>query len=1133
MNGRAFLLTTHLVVLFLLLPLPPRGSEVFASATPPGILFSSLEETALQANIQKSLTKYYGDNYVEIMPDEQLGLLLLRSSFRNKVLDRASGIVVGESVKAVLAILKIKGKITEATAESIITEAEKLGVQEGISYVNSVLLQNQVKVASGEVRVSIKGREGAESALFQYIIVVDQENKDMVVELYSSDHIPLLFPKGDAIYGTQWDYGLLRTQRHGNNRASPFIFRMETKVEQRSGAWSIADSGRINLEMLYPAEVPRLEIARELPYLLEGYKREILNILQIGERFFELPARHLNRIMDGLRQFAQGAGKIATKISSSISGAFSGVFAFGGGGMGLQIYTEQSGRIPVVVSSDTDQKETEMAPQQTIEEVGQVTLLNEEQEEQIIQEQEKFSPLASVLYPLEHSVDKELVVTVRLSGMDPSKEYDIRVGIETESVLSDAFHQAENRWRSSTFYIAQVAQKVSFIAKDVQLRIRQEHQKFKGTANIVVRLREQGRTGAVLFSGPISLVVPEEKDEETEMEEEQDLSCVNINTASLEDLARITQVGQARAEQIIALRQESLFSSLDDLARVSGIGSTTVATIKEQGLACVEGETVKEAEDKSQEPEKISDIKENFSCVNINTASRGDLLRISRIGETRADQIISLRQQALFSSVQDLSRVSGIGSIIVQVIQEQGLACVGAEAPMFVPVGSIPSPQKKEFLGCTTKQININTAESKDLQMISEIGPSYANQIIELRQEEVFWSLDDLSRVSGISAGGSRLTKIKEQGLACAGPLDYIWVEEEDEQEEKNEQEQEEVSGEDEEDEQIETNNENGDEQDEGEEQEETENENDEDQDEEDQEEENEDEEQEDEEEEELVFPAPGTPQIQTPTTNTTPSWTWEVTESSAGEIEEYLVEWSQNSEFAEGVFSATTREPLFVHETALEQETWYLRVKAKDAEDNLSLFSDSGMVTIEAPSHAVVISEIAWMGTKASPQHEWIELYNNTTEEINLSGWSIKAEDGTPDIDLDGTIESLGFFLLERTSQDTISNIEANLIYTGALNDSGEYLRLYDASSVLVDEIDVLGDWEGFGGKKDKRISMERINPLELGSSPANWASNTLFVRNGLDKDGEPINGTPGGKNSVSYEETIILSERLTQLYG
>ncbi|MDP4008894.1 MAG: right-handed parallel beta-helix repeat-containing protein, partial [bacterium] len=47
------------------------------------------------------------------------------------------------------------------------------------------------------------------------------------------------------------------------------------------------------------------------------------------------------------------------------------------------------------------------------------------------------------------------------------------------------------------------------------------------------------------------------------------------------------------------------------------------------------------------------------------------------------------------------------------------------------------------------------------------------------------------------------------------------------------------------------------------------------------------------------------------------------------------------------------------------------------------------------------------------------------------------------------------------------------------------------------------------------------------------NWASNTLFVRNGLDKDGEPINGTPGGKNSVSYEETIILSERLTQLYG
>lgn len=672
---------------------------MFASTVPPGILFSSLEETALQADIQKFLTKYYGDNYVDIMPDEQLGLLLLRSSFRNKVLDRASGIVMGESVKAVLAILKIKGKITEATVESIITEAEKLGVQEGISYVNDFLLQNHMKVSAGEVSMNIKGKSGEETAQFQYIIAIDQKDKEMVVELYSSNPIPLLLSVGSVTLGTQWDYGPLRTQRHGSNRASPFIFRMESKVEQRSGAWSIADSGRIKLEMLYPEEVPRLEIAKELPYLLEGYKREIVNILQIGERFFELPTRHLNRIMDGLRQIAQGAGKIATEISSSISGAFSGVFAFGGGGMGLQIYTEQSGRIPVVVSSDTDQKETEMAPQQTIAETPQAPLLNEEQEEPIIQEEQKFSPLASVLYPLELFVDKELVATVRLSGLDPSKEYDVRVAIETESVLSDAFHQTENRWRSSTFYIPQAAQKVSSIAKDVQLRIRQEHQKFQGTANIVVRLREQGKTGVVLFSAPISLVASEEEEKEMETEEEQDLPCVNINTASLEDLTHITQVGQARAEQIIALRQESLFNSLDDLARVSGIGSATVATIKEQGLACVEGETVKEAEDKSQEPERISDIKENFSCVNINTALRGDLLRISRIGEARADQIISLRQQALFSSVQDLSRVSGIGSIIVQVIQEQGLACVGAEAPMFVPVGSIPFSQKRIFWG--------------------------------------------------------------------------------------------------------------------------------------------------------------------------------------------------------------------------------------------------------------------------------------------------------------------------------------------------------------------------------------------------------------------------------------------------
>src|SRR3989338_2639150 len=64
------------------------------------------------------------------------------------------------------------------------------------------------------------------------------------------------------------------------------------------------------------------------------------------------------------------------------------------------------------------------------------------------------------------------------------------------------------------------------------------------------------------------------------------LGCVNINTAPKEELEKIMHIGASRAEQIINLREEMLFISIDDLERVIGIGPSRLADIKEQGLAC-------------------------------------------------------------------------------------------------------------------------------------------------------------------------------------------------------------------------------------------------------------------------------------------------------------------------------------------------------------------------------------------------------------------------------------------------------------------------------------------------------------------------------------------------------------------
>jgi competence ComEA-like helix-hairpin-helix protein len=79
-----------------------------------------------------------------------------------------------------------------------------------------------------------------------------------------------------------------------------------------------------------------------------------------------------------------------------------------------------------------------------------------------------------------------------------------------------------------------------------------------------------------------------------------------------------------------------------------------------------------------------------------------------------------------------------------------------------LPLVATPTPTP-EVIGCAAGQININAAPANELEQITQIGPSRAQQIIALRP---FESVNDLARVSGIGEG--TLEVIEAQGLACA-----------------------------------------------------------------------------------------------------------------------------------------------------------------------------------------------------------------------------------------------------------------------------------------------------------------------------------------------------------------------------
>jgi hypothetical protein len=161
-------------------------------------------------------------------------------------------------------------------------------------------------------------------------------------------------------------------------------------------------------------------------------------------------------------------------------------------------------------------------------------------------------------------------------------------------------------------------------------------------------------------------------------------------------------------------------------------------------------------------------------------------------------------------------------------------------------------------------------------------------------------------------------------------------------------------------------------------------------------------------------------------------------------------------------------------------------------------------------------------MGTSATnSSDEWIELYNNSSTSIDLADWTLSWSKGTSTHTITfsptatTTIAGYGFYLLERTDDQAVADISADLIYTGALGNDGEKLELRDGNDRLIDAIDCSEKWFA-GSSSPDYISMERINPRLSGSDPQNWADNNQTIINGLDAEDNPINGTPRGQNSV-----------------
>ncbi len=151
-----------------------------------------------------------------------------------------------------------------------------------------------------------------------------------------------------------------------------------------------------------------------------------------------------------------------------------------------------------------------------------------------------------------------------------------------------------------------------------------------------------------------------------------------------------------------------------------------------------------------------------------------------------------------------------------------------------------------------------------------------------------------------------------------------------------------------------------------------------------------------------------------------------------------------------------------------------------------------------------VIINEIAWMGDVNSYSNEWIELLNNNKYNIDLSGWKIESESKNFLVKLEGEIPAGGYFLLERTDDETVKNISANQIYSGSLKNTGDILFLKNSSGEIIDKIDCANNW--IAGDNISKRTMERKNNK--------WQTSKI------------IGGTPKAKNSEGFQEPLSVKK-------
>ena len=158
-----------------------------------------------------------------------------------------------------------------------------------------------------------------------------------------------------------------------------------------------------------------------------------------------------------------------------------------------------------------------------------------------------------------------------------------------------------------------------------------------------------------------------------------------------------------------------------------------------------------------------------------------------------------------------------------------------------------------------------------------------------------------------------------------------------------------------------------------------------------------------------------------------------------------------------------------------------------------------------------IVINEIMYAPPSGEP--EWLEIFNRTSNAINLKNWKLSDASTTITItSQDKFIDANSFLVISRDSSiRNYYNVPSQIIIANipSLNNTGDAVVIRDFNGTKIDSVSYLPTWGGSAGGK----SLERVSVDSSSNNPANWStSKNIF------------NATPGTFNSVTQKDFDFL---------